>query len=181
MPYLPVAARLPARHAAPGRTFSWQPTNLILPGHCTAHENEAPRLSPLAQSVTRDGTTFRIDICRSGGGGWILEVVDQHGNSTVWDESFPSDREALDEVLNTIDENGIALLIGPPAGVQTPTHLNQPLSRPDPIELDEFLADVSIADMAMDVSTLEGFMTAIVSGPRALHLPEWLPRVWDMQ
>jgi uncharacterized protein len=33
----------------------------------------------------------------------------------------------------------------------------------------------------MDVSTLEGFLTAIVIGPRAVHPPEWLPWVWDMQ
>ena len=144
-------------------------------------EHQTPDLSPLAQSVTRDGKTVRIDIYEDGKGGWILEVVDQHGNSTVWDDSFPSDCEALDEVLHTIDENGIDSLIGLPAGAQTPTDLNRPLSRAELNELDEFLADVSIAETAMDVSTLEGFMTAIVIGPRAVHLPEWLPWVWDMQ
>ena len=143
-------------------------------------EHQTPNLSPLAQSVTREGKTVRIDIHEDGEGGWILEVFDHHGNSTVWDDSFPSDREALDEVLKTIDEDGIDSLIGPPAGAQKPTGLNQPLSRAELNELDEFLADASIEDTSMDVSTLEGFLTAIVIGPLPVHPPEWLPWVWDI-
>ena len=141
---------------------------------------QTPHLSPLAQSVTRDGKTVRIEIYEDGEGGWILEVVDHHGNSTVWDDSFPSDREALDEALNTIDEDGIDSVIGPPAGAQEAKDLDQPLSRAELNELDEFLADESIADTAMDVSTLEGFLTAIVIGPRNVHASEWLPWLWDM-
>ena len=144
-------------------------------------EHQTPDLSPLAQSVTRDGKTVRVDIYGDGEGGWLLEVVDEHGNSTVWDDSFASDREALAEALNTIDEDGIDSLIGLPAGAQKVKDLNQPLSRAELNELDDFLADESIEDMSMDVSTLEGFLTAIVIGPRAVHLPEWLPWVWDMQ
>ena len=59
-----------------------------------------PHLSPLSQSVTRDGKTVQIDIYENGEGGWLLEVVDEYGNSTVWDDSFTSDRDALDEALN---------------------------------------------------------------------------------
>ena len=61
-----------------------------------AELDPTPRVSPLAQSVTRDGKTVQIDIYEDGEGGWLLEVVDEHGNSTVWDDSFASDREALD-------------------------------------------------------------------------------------
>ena len=102
---------------------------------------QAPHLSPLAQSVTRDGKTVQIDIYEDGEGGWILEVIDEHGNSTVWDDSFPSDREALDEALNTIDEDGIDSLIGLPAGAQEVKGLDQPLSRAELNDLDAFLAD----------------------------------------
>jgi hypothetical protein len=91
-------------------------------------EDQTPSCSPLAQSVTRDGKTVRIDIYENGEGGWLLEVVDEHWNSTVWDASFSSDREALDEALNTIDEReGIDSLIGSPSGEQKAKDLNQPL------------------------------------------------------
>jgi hypothetical protein len=46
---------------------------------------QTPYPSPLAQSVTRDGKTVRVDIYEDGEGGWLLEVVDEHGNSTAWE------------------------------------------------------------------------------------------------
>ncbi|WP_300337196.1 UPF0149 family protein [Accumulibacter sp.] len=60
------------------------------------------------------------------------------------------------------------------------TDLHQPLSDVELDELDGFLADESIQDTAMDVSTLEGFLTAIAIGPRTVFPSEWLPWVWDM-
>jgi len=60
--------------------------------------------------------TVRVDIYEDGEGGWLLEVVDEYWNSTVWDEPFASDRAALDEALKTIDEDGIESLIGAPPG-----------------------------------------------------------------
>ena len=74
--------------------------------------DQAPNESPLSQSVTRDGKTVQVDIYENGKGGWLLEVVDEYGNSTVWDASFWSDRDALDEAFRTIDEEGIDSLIG---------------------------------------------------------------------
>jgi hypothetical protein len=41
-----------------------------------------------------------------------LEVVDKFNNSTVWNEPFPTDQDALNEVLKTINEEGIDALIG---------------------------------------------------------------------
>ncbi|MEY9629909.1 hypothetical protein [Sinorhizobium fredii] len=38
---------------------------------------------------------------------WTLEVVDQEGYSTVWDDSFATDREAFEEFLATIQRDGI--------------------------------------------------------------------------
>ena len=81
--------------------------------------DQYPRHSPLCQSVTRDGKTVQVEIYEDGEGAWLLEVVDDYGNSTVWDASFVTDQEALDEVLKTINEDGIDSLIGsPPDGQQ---------------------------------------------------------------
>lgn len=65
-----------------------------------------PVHSPLSQPVTRDGKTVQVEIYEDGEGGWILEIVDAYFNSTVWNESFQSDQDALDEALRTIAEEG---------------------------------------------------------------------------
>lgn len=39
---------------------------------------------------------------------WVLEVVDQHGTSTVWGEQFGTDQDAYDEAMRTIREEGAA-------------------------------------------------------------------------
>lgn len=69
-------------------------------------------MSPLGQDLTKDGKSVRVDIYRGDRGGWILEVVDEFGNSTVWDDEFASDAAALDEAKATIRDEGIDSLIG---------------------------------------------------------------------
>ena len=69
--------------------------------------------SPLQQTYTEDGKTVDIQIYRSADSGWTLEVVDQYGNSTVWEAEFETDQEALDQVMWEIKEDGIKALIGP--------------------------------------------------------------------
>ena len=59
--------------------------------------------------------------------------------------------------------------------------LDQPLSADELDALDDFLANESIEDTSMDVSTLEGFLTEIAIGPRTVMPSEWLPWVWDME
>lgn len=76
------------------------------------HQDPEIRMSPLSQAVARDGKSVQIDIYHDGDQGWILEVIDENNNSTVWDDPFQSDEIALDEALNTIDEEGIDTLIG---------------------------------------------------------------------
>jgi hypothetical protein len=71
------------------------------------------KYSPLRRSASSEGKTVRIEIYEDGNGGWILEVEDEFGNSTVWEDPFPSDQSALDEAIQTIDEEGIDALIGP--------------------------------------------------------------------
>lgn len=69
-------------------------------------------MSPLCQEISSGGSAVQVDIYRGGDEGWILEVVDEHGNSTVWDDPFPTDIAALTEVKKTILEEGIQTLIG---------------------------------------------------------------------
>jgi hypothetical protein len=72
--------------------------------------NEADELitSPLARKITRDGVTVGICIYRGASeDGWLLEVEDQDGGSTVWDDRFPSDQAALDEAMQIIETEGI--------------------------------------------------------------------------
>ena len=64
--------------------------------------------------VTRDDTTVRIRIyCGSEDTGWLLEVEDHLGGSTVWDERFPTDQDALDEAMRTIETEGIGVFADP--------------------------------------------------------------------
>ena len=69
-------------------------------------------MSPLCQEISSGGNTVKVEIYDDGEDGWILEVVDEYGNSTVWDDPFPTDDAALTEVKKTISEEGIQMLIG---------------------------------------------------------------------
>lgn len=55
-----------------------------------------------------------------------------------------------------------------------PTIIDADLER-----LDAFLNSDAVPESAMDVSTLEGFLTALVIGPRVVLPSVWLPWVWD--
>lgn len=70
--------------------------------------------SPLCQRLTRDGKTVEVEIYRGPDSDWLLEVVDEFGNSTVWDDQFPTDKAAFQELEATLKEEGIGSLIGPP-------------------------------------------------------------------
>ena len=69
-------------------------------------------LSDLSENFTQDDKSVRIDIYQDGDDGWILEVVDQFNNSTIWDDSFPTDVAALNEAHEAIATEGIDALIG---------------------------------------------------------------------
>jgi hypothetical protein len=65
-------------------------------------------MSPLCRKITVDGITIQIDIYRGeDDSGWILEVIDNENASTIWDEPFDTDQEALDAVLIVIEKDGI--------------------------------------------------------------------------
>ena len=122
--------------------------------------------SPLSQSVTRDGKTVSIEIYEDGEGGWLLEVIDEYGTSSVWDDPFATDEDALAEALKTIDEDGIDSLIVPPVKGERKSVLDHDLSDLEIEELDDFLAGEVREETSMDVSSLEGFLVAVVMAPR---------------
>jgi hypothetical protein len=74
--------------------------------------------SRLSDSVARDGITVRVEIYRIAGSknGWSLEVVDEEGGSTVWDETFASDKDAYTEFQRTLEAEGIRSFSNPPSG-----------------------------------------------------------------
>lgn len=58
------------------------------------------------------------------------------------------------------------------------TTLDTPLSAQELEALDAFLLDAGL-DAPMDISMLDGFLCALLSGPRMIMPSEWMPWVWD--
>jgi hypothetical protein len=75
------------------------------------HNEDDPEIeySPLCEEVTRDGLPVRVQIYRlkNGDSGWSLEVIDQEGASTVWDDLFATDHRAFAEFSQTLETEGI--------------------------------------------------------------------------
>ncbi len=63
--------------------------------------------SELSKEIEKDGLKVTIEVCKADEGGWILEIVDEQWNPTVWDDLFPSAKEALDAGIRAIKEEGI--------------------------------------------------------------------------
>jgi hypothetical protein len=68
--------------------------------------------SGINKKIEKDGLKVNIEVYKADEDGWVLEIVDEQGNSTVWDDLFPSAQEALDEGLRSIDAEGIKPFIG---------------------------------------------------------------------
>lgn len=68
--------------------------------------------SPLCQKYTEGNQSVEIDIYRTEDSGWILEIVDEGNNSTVWEDPFETDQDALDEALDALKQEGIAAFVG---------------------------------------------------------------------
>ena len=70
--------------------------------------------SPLSQTGTPDGITVQVEIYRiDGTDGWTLELIDEEGGSTVWQDSFATDAEAFAEFMDGVRQLGLARLIDP--------------------------------------------------------------------
>ena len=154
--------------------------------------------SPLQQTYSADGHTLSIQIYRSRDSLWILEVVDEHGTSTVWDDPFETDKAALEAAFLAIEEEGIQCFVtqsrqaAEAAAPELPRKLEQsslgdkynlmigPLSQEELHELDQFLLDQD-NDEGMTLDMLDGFLHAIAIGPETLMPSQWLPRIWGRE
>ncbi|WEX76860.1 hypothetical protein PYH37_005211 [Sinorhizobium numidicum] len=58
--------------------------------------------------VDDEGSVF-LRIYRPAGTNldWMLEVLDEEENTTVWDGTFDTDRDAFEEFLATVERDGI--------------------------------------------------------------------------
>ena len=56
-----------------------------------------------------------------------------------------------------------------------------PLDENELAELAEFLASDRVSETTMDIAMLDGFLTALISGPTRLSIERWLPWVWDFE
>jgi len=57
----------------------------------------------------------------------------------------------------------------------------KPLSAREIEQLDKFLLADDGLEATMDVSTLDGFLCAVLSGPKLIMPSEWMRWVWDME
>jgi uncharacterized protein len=158
--------------------------------------------SPLTRTHSAEGHTLQIEIYRSAGSPWILEVVDELGTSTVWDEPFESDTAALEAAFLAIEAEGIHSFVTtaqeeaktaepeflrklaqaqaqpkPSAGVAH--NMMEPLTDEELEELDGLLLEVD-ADQGMTLDTLDGFFHALAIGPETVMPSQWLPKVWGL-
>jgi len=154
--------------------------------------------SPLEQNYSADGHSVRIQIYRCVDSQWSLEVVDERGTSTVWDDLFETDKEALEKAFMSIEAEGIGNFITnahAEANAAEPDLLKSlaqtvqstaqgvpdmmtPLSDTELEELDQFLLYGVANDEAMTLDTLDGYLHAIAIGPQTVMPKQWLPKVW---
>ncbi len=57
--------------------------------------------------------------------------------------------------------------------------VDEPLTDAELDELEAFLASDAVPQDCMDLEMLDGYLTAIVSGPESIQPSEWLPQVWS--
>ncbi|MDV6314846.1 hypothetical protein [Idiomarina sp. HP20-50] len=79
----------------------------------TMSEEQQVIQSKHTQEYSDNGKTVEIDIYRSEESGWILEIVDQNNNSTLWEDEFEKEEDALAEALDALKEEGIDNFIEP--------------------------------------------------------------------
>tara|TARA_R110001592_G_scaffold224197_1_gene479759 strand:- start:1291 stop:1551 length:261 start_codon:yes stop_codon:yes gene_type:complete len=71
-------------------------------------------ISPLSRDLFSGNQSVRVEIYKlEGESRWCLEVIDEYNNSTVWDDTFETDSDALNEAQRIIRDDGICALIGP--------------------------------------------------------------------
>ena len=81
--------------------------------------NEDPEIeiSKQSQIISSGGKNLSVEIYRIKDTlNWSLEIVDEKGNSTVWDDLFASDKDAITEARKAILEETTEAFIGPADG-----------------------------------------------------------------
>lgn len=129
--------------------------------------------SPLEREVERAGVRVKICIYRDKQTpGWHLEVEDQDGGSTVWEDPFDTDQAALDEALSAIDEEGIeALLEAPHDWSATPQAWPLKLAAPPLSELRRML---EASPEMMGFHATCGVFAAVATAPEMVRSSAWL-------
>ena len=83
--------------------------------------NRGPELvkSSFSGSVTRQAITVRLEIYRlKDDPKWVLEVVNERGTSTVWDDLFDTDGAAYEAFEATVEQEGMGAFLDE---TETPT------------------------------------------------------------
>jgi uncharacterized protein len=139
------------------------------PSDLQAHDDAPIEHSPLERDVTREGATVRVFIYRGREDpGWLLEIEDELGGSTVWQDPFDSDQEALDEALQTIEKDGIHSFT---EQADQRALWKLAIAQPAIAELKRILAS---SKGAMSFDRACGVFAAVVSTPELLAPTEWL-------
>ena len=161
--------------------------------------------SPLERTLSGEGHALRIAIYRGAHEpDWILEIENETGTSTVFDERFATDQEALDAALHEIEADGgihrfyanvqagamasdhqlFTVQDGltkdsPLGGVIAAQNMMVPLSDEELNELDRFLVhELPIETDSMTLDMLDGYLHALAIGPETVMPSQWLPKVW---
>lgn len=76
--------------------------------------------SPLSQTVTVDGVTVQVRIFKlEEDDGWTLEVTNESGTSTVWEDPFPTDADAFEAFQRAVEAEGIETFLDDEEGWTT--------------------------------------------------------------
>jgi len=68
--------------------------------------------SSLSQRFSRAGVTVEVHIYRlEREADWTLEVVNDRGTSTVWDDAFASDDAAYAAFLTAVNDEGMTIFL----------------------------------------------------------------------
>ncbi len=78
--------------------------------------------SSYAGPFTQQGVTVRLEIYRLDSDlQWVLEVVNENGTSTVWDELFDTDSAAYAAFQSAVEEEGMSAFLDETSGVPPST------------------------------------------------------------
>ncbi|WP_159982612.1 MULTISPECIES: hypothetical protein [unclassified Novosphingobium] len=79
--------------------------------------------SPLSKTVSRDGIAVEVRIFKlEEDDGWTLEVLNQTGTSTVWEDPFDTDAAAFAAFQRTVEAEGMETFLDDDAEGWTTIH-----------------------------------------------------------